>query len=104
MDIPDIAWENSGLCFDDHLSIIVPETECPLTDGQMTALRDAVNPRAASQSFGCNTYSTLLLFNFVSSFLVCERTDQRIRVVLVLNCYILIAFARERKIIVTLQK
>ncbi len=51
MDIPDTEWENSGLPHDDH-----SDTACPLTDEQMTASRDAVNPRAASQSFGCDIY------------------------------------------------
>ena len=62
MGILDIELENSGLPFDDQSSIIVPDTACPLTDGQMTALRNAVNPRAASQSFGCDTYIAAVQF------------------------------------------
>ena len=62
MDILDIEWENSGLPFDNQSSIIVPDTACPLTDGQMTALRNAVNPRAASQSFGSDTYIAAVQF------------------------------------------
>ncbi|XP_062844579.1 uncharacterized protein LOC134325053 [Trichomycterus rosablanca] len=68
INIPNIDWENSGLPCDDHSSIIVPDTECSLTDGQMTALRDAVNQRAESQSFGCDIYIAAVQFceNFVS--------------------------------------
>ena len=62
MDILNIKWENSGLPSDDQSSIIVPDTTWPLTDGQMTALRDAVNPRAASRSFGCDTYIAAVQF------------------------------------------
>ncbi|XP_071340932.1 uncharacterized protein [Trachinotus anak] len=62
MDIPDIEWENSGLPCDDHLSIIVPHTACPMTDGQLTSLRDAVDPRAASQSFGADIYIAAVQF------------------------------------------
>lgn len=65
MDIPHIEWENSGLTADGYSSVIVPDTESPLTDEQMAALREVVDPRAASQSFGCDI---LLLFNFVSMF------------------------------------
>lgn len=62
MDILNIEWENSGLPFDDQSGIIVPDTACPLSDGQMTALRDAVNPRGASQSFGCDAYIAAVQF------------------------------------------
>ncbi|XP_059195790.1 uncharacterized protein LOC131976672 isoform X2 [Centropristis striata] len=62
MDIPDIEWENSGLPHDDHSSIIVPDADCPLTDEQMTSLGDAVNPRAASQSFGGDIYIATVQF------------------------------------------
>ena len=62
MDIPEIEWENSGLPRADHSGIIVPETDCPLTDDQMTSLRHAVNPRAASQSFGCDIYIATVQF------------------------------------------
>lgn len=62
LDFPDIEWENSGLQYNDHSTIVVPDTACPLTDGQMTALREAVNPRAASQSFGCDTYIAAVQF------------------------------------------
>ncbi|CAB1427207.1 unnamed protein product [Pleuronectes platessa] len=62
MDIPDIEWENSGLPHDDHSSIIVPDADCPLTDEQITSLGDAVNPRAASQSFGCDIYIATVQF------------------------------------------
>lgn len=62
MDIPDIEWENSGLPCDDHSSVIVPDTACPLTDGQLTSLRDAVDPRAASQSFGTDIYIAAVRF------------------------------------------
>ncbi len=67
MDISHIEWENSGLTADGYSSVIVPVTESPLTDEQMAALREVVDPRAASQSFGCDI-SMLLLFNFVSMF------------------------------------
>ncbi len=56
MDIPHIEWENSGLIADGYSSVIVPDTESPLTDEQMAALREVVDPRAASQSFGCDIY------------------------------------------------
>ncbi|KAG7455543.1 hypothetical protein MATL_G00257880 [Megalops atlanticus] len=39
MDFSNIEWEDSGLPHDYHSSIVVPDTVCPLTDGQMSALR-----------------------------------------------------------------
>ncbi len=66
MDIPHIEWENSGLTADGYSSVIVPDTESPLTDEQMAALREVVDPRAASQSFGCD-----MLFETLFS-IVCQ--------------------------------
>ncbi|KAI4804031.1 hypothetical protein KUCAC02_025676 [Chaenocephalus aceratus] len=62
VDIPQIEWENSGFAPDGHSSVIVPDTESPLTDGQMAALREAVDPRAASQSFGSDIYIAAVQF------------------------------------------
>ncbi|XP_051805331.1 uncharacterized protein LOC127534365 isoform X1 [Acanthochromis polyacanthus] len=62
MDIPDIDWESSGLPSDDHNSVGVPHTACPLTERQMAALKNAVNPRAASQSFGIDIYIATVQF------------------------------------------
>ncbi len=60
MDIPHIEWENSGLTVDGYSSVIVPDS--PLTDEQMAALREVVDPRAASQSFGCDIYVAAVQF------------------------------------------
>ncbi len=62
MDIPHIEWENSGLTADGYSSVIVPDTESPLTDEQMAALREVVDPRAASQSFGFDIYVAAVQF------------------------------------------
>ncbi|KAF3844260.1 hypothetical protein F7725_013602 [Dissostichus mawsoni] len=62
VDIPQIEWENRGFAPDGHSSVIVPDTECPPTDGQMAALREAVDPRAASQSFGSDIYIAAVQF------------------------------------------
>ncbi|XP_063736215.1 uncharacterized protein LOC134862182 isoform X3 [Eleginops maclovinus] len=62
IDIPDIEWENSGLLCDVHFSVVVPHTACPLTDGQLTALRAAIQPRAASQSNGSEIYIAAVQF------------------------------------------
>ncbi|KAF3842704.1 hypothetical protein F7725_001553 [Dissostichus mawsoni] len=62
VDIPQIEWENRGFAPDGHSSVIVPDTESPLTDGQMAALREAVDPRAASQSFGSDIYIAAVQF------------------------------------------
>ncbi|KAK1890929.1 hypothetical protein KUDE01_009760 [Dissostichus eleginoides] len=62
VDIPQIEWENSGFAPDGHSSVIVPDTESPLTDGRMAALREAVDPRTASQSFGCDIYIAAVQF------------------------------------------
>ncbi len=62
MDIPHIEWENSGLIADGYSSVIVPDTESPLTDEQMAALREVVDTRAASQSFGCDIYVAAVQF------------------------------------------
>ena len=52
-----------GQCMDiPTVNIIVPDTDCPLTDDETTSLRDAVNPRAASQSFGCDIYIATVQF------------------------------------------
>lgn len=62
MDIPHIEWENSGLTADGYSSVIVPDTESPLTDEQMAALREVVDPKAASPSFGCDIYVAAVQF------------------------------------------
>ncbi|KAK1902627.1 4-hydroxy-tetrahydrodipicolinate reductase [Dissostichus eleginoides] len=62
VDIPQIEWENRGFAPDGHSSVIVPDTGSPLTDGQMAALREAVDPRAASQSFGSDIYIAAVQF------------------------------------------
>ncbi|XP_041865100.1 uncharacterized protein LOC121654829 isoform X2 [Melanotaenia boesemani] len=62
MELPSIEWEDSGLPCEDHSSIVVPDTVCPLTEGQMSALRDAINPKAASQSFGSDIYIAAVRF------------------------------------------
>lgn len=62
MDIPDIEWENSGLPFEDHFGVVVPHAACPLTDGQLTAFRAVVQPRAASQSHGSDIYIAAVQF------------------------------------------
>ncbi|XP_030578869.1 uncharacterized protein LOC115775474 [Archocentrus centrarchus] len=56
LDFPHIEWEDSGLPQNQHSGIVVPDTACPLTCEQMTALKEAVDPKAASQSFGCDIY------------------------------------------------
>lgn len=60
--IPDIDWEDSGLSCHNHSSIVVPNTDCPLTEEQMTTLQGVVNPRAASQSFGADIYIMAVQF------------------------------------------
>ncbi|XP_063317313.1 uncharacterized protein LOC134616384 [Pelmatolapia mariae] len=60
--IPDIDWEDSGLACHNHSSIVVPNTDCPLTEEQMTTLQGVVNPRAASQSFGADVYIMAVQF------------------------------------------
>ncbi|XP_055011421.1 uncharacterized protein LOC129409427 isoform X2 [Boleophthalmus pectinirostris] len=62
MDLPHIEWENSGLPHDEHAGIVVPDMSSPLTDEQLTALKEAVNPMAASQSFGCDIYMAAVLY------------------------------------------
>ncbi|KAL3987754.1 hypothetical protein ACER0C_014869 [Sarotherodon galilaeus] len=60
--IPDIDWEDSGLACHNHSSIVVPNTDCPLTEEQMTTLQGVVNPRAPSQSFGADVYIMAVQF------------------------------------------
>ncbi|XP_019210977.1 uncharacterized protein LOC100698102 isoform X1 [Oreochromis niloticus] len=60
--IPDIDWEDSGLSCHNHSSIVVPNTDCPLTEEQMTTFQGVVNPRAASQSFGADVYIMAVQF------------------------------------------
>ncbi|KAM9468695.1 uncharacterized protein Hap1MRO34_013323 [Clarias gariepinus] len=62
LSVPHIDWESSGLSADEHTSIVIPTTECPLTDGQMAALREAVDPKATSQIFGWDIYLAALQF------------------------------------------
>ncbi|XP_062309978.1 uncharacterized protein LOC134014403 [Osmerus eperlanus] len=62
IDMPLIEWENSGLTPDCHSSIVVPDIESPLTDEQMAALREAVDPRALSQAYGCEIYIAAVHF------------------------------------------
>lgn len=57
MDIPEIDWENSGLPY--HFSVVVPHT---LTDGQLAALRAAIQPTAASESYGSDIYIAAVQF------------------------------------------
>lgn len=60
MDIPEIDWESSGLPY--HFSVVVPHTACPLTDGQLAALRAAIQPTAASESYGSTIYIAAVQF------------------------------------------
>ncbi|RVE70765.1 hypothetical protein OJAV_G00067790 [Oryzias javanicus] len=60
--IPDIDWEESGLSCQNHSSIVVPSLDCPLTEEQMDALQELVNPRAASLSFGSDIYIAAVEF------------------------------------------
>ncbi|XP_067089491.1 uncharacterized protein [Osmerus mordax] len=62
IDMPLIEWENSGLTPDCHSSIVVPDIESPLTDEQMAASREAVDPRALSQAYGCEIYTAAVQF------------------------------------------
>lgn len=62
LSIPQIDWESSGLSVDAHSSIVVPQTECPLTDEQMEALRETVDPKRPSQTFGWDIYLAVLHF------------------------------------------
>ncbi|KAF4090089.1 hypothetical protein AMELA_G00047940 [Ameiurus melas] len=48
LSIPHIDWESSGLIADAHASIVVPTTECPLSEEQMAALQEAVDPKTTS--------------------------------------------------------
>lgn len=60
--IPDIEWEESGLSCLNHSTVVVPNTDCPLTEEQMAGLCEVVNPRAVSQSFGSDIYIAAVQF------------------------------------------
>ncbi|XP_059370898.1 uncharacterized protein LOC132108244 isoform X2 [Carassius carassius] len=62
LSIPQIDWESSGLSVDAHSSIVVPQTESPLTDEQIEALRENVDPKGPSQTFGWDIYLASLRF------------------------------------------
>ncbi|XP_057183751.1 uncharacterized protein LOC130550328 [Triplophysa rosa] len=62
LSIPHIDWEDSGLSVDAHSSIVVPTTECPLTNEQMQALREIVDPKGHSETFGWDKYLAALEF------------------------------------------
>ncbi|XDV31493.1 hypothetical protein PO909_002484 [Leuciscus waleckii] len=62
LSIPQIDWESSGLSVDTHSSIVVPQTECPLTDEQVEALKETVDPKGPSQTFGWDIYLAALHF------------------------------------------
>ncbi|KAK3507522.1 hypothetical protein QTP70_028065 [Hemibagrus guttatus] len=62
LSIPHVDWESSGLTADEHTSIIISRTECPLTDGQMAALQESVDPKATFQTFGLDIYLSALQF------------------------------------------
>ncbi|CAL9689657.1 unnamed protein product [Knipowitschia caucasica] len=64
-DFLHIEWENSGLPCNDQTGIVVPDLASPLTDEQLAALKEAVDPMAASQSFGCDIY--------ISAVQLCEQ-------------------------------
>ncbi|MEQ2219778.1 hypothetical protein XENOCAPTIV_023712, partial [Xenoophorus captivus] len=70
VQIPEIEWEDSGLPLPEESNVTMPSSNLQLTDEQMVALRNAVNPKATSLSSGCDIY--IAKFNFASSFLLCE--------------------------------
>ncbi|MED6295230.1 hypothetical protein CHARACLAT_029522 [Characodon lateralis] len=50
VQIPEIEWEDSGLPLPEESNVTVPNSNLQLTDEQMAALRNAVNPKATSLS------------------------------------------------------
>ncbi|XP_038164168.1 uncharacterized protein LOC119798675 isoform X2 [Cyprinodon tularosa] len=62
VQIPENEWEDSGLPLHEESNVTVPNSNLPLTDEQMAALRNAVNPKATSLSFGCDIYIAAVQF------------------------------------------
>ncbi|XP_008401337.1 uncharacterized protein LOC103460806 isoform X2 [Poecilia reticulata] len=62
VQIPEIEWEDSGLPLQEQSNVTVPNLNVQLTDEQMAALRNAVNPKGTSLSFGCDIYIAAVLF------------------------------------------
>lgn len=60
--IPDIDWDDSRLSHQNHSNIVVPNTDIQLIEEQMAALQEAVNPRAASRSYGSDIYIAAVQF------------------------------------------
>ncbi|XP_013878870.1 uncharacterized protein LOC106528281 isoform X1 [Austrofundulus limnaeus] len=62
VQIPEIEWEESGLPLQEESNVTVPNLNMQLTDEQMAALTDAVNPKDTSLSFGCDIYIAAVQF------------------------------------------
>nr|XP_055057106.1 uncharacterized protein LOC129441470 isoform X2 [Misgurnus anguillicaudatus] len=62
MNIAEIDWESSGLPPDENVGVNVPTVQCPLTPEQLTALKETVDPRSPSQSYGIDIYMAAVQF------------------------------------------
>ena len=62
LDFPQIEWEDSGLPDDGLTGIVIPDMPAPLTTEQLSTLKEAIDPKAESQCFGCDIYIAAVQF------------------------------------------
>ncbi|XP_035987594.1 uncharacterized protein LOC118560567 isoform X1 [Fundulus heteroclitus] len=54
--IPEIQWEESGYTNEPHHGVNIPELNSPLSDLEMLALQDSIDPLQPSDCFGADIY------------------------------------------------
>ncbi|XP_035985228.1 uncharacterized protein LOC118558791 isoform X2 [Fundulus heteroclitus] len=54
--IPEIQWEESGYTNEPHHVVNIPELDSPLSDLEMLALQDSIDPLQPSDCFGADIY------------------------------------------------
>lgn len=60
--MPDIEWENSGYSEEPNQGVNVPELHIPLTDHDISELKQMIDPLQHSDCFGIDIYLTTVQY------------------------------------------
>lgn len=60
--VPEIQWEEIGYTTEPHQGVSVPALDSPLSDPEMMALQDNINPLQQSDCFGVDVYLSTIQY------------------------------------------